>query len=113
MGWLRSEIYRKFIRLHRGYTNQTRRILKIFELMDSPTEVQRQMHLFYKNSELREKELRALRGSFVPPRRPKNEIRFSSNSYYWFIRTMNQVYKSDISLTFTFAMVTKMAIKTS
>ena len=38
--------------------------------------------------------------------RPKNEIHFSPNSYY-FIRTMAKVYKSDISLTFTVAMVTK------
>ena len=44
--------------------------------------------------------------------RPKNEIRFSLNSSYWFIRTMTKVYKSDISLTFTGAMVTKMAAKT-
>ena len=43
--------------------------------------------------------------------RQKNEIRFSSNSSYWFIRTMAQVYKSDISFTFTVAMVTKMAAK--
>ena len=57
------------------------------------------------------KELRALRGIFGPPMRPKNEIRFSSNSSYKFIRTMAQVYKSDISLTFTVAMVTKMAAK--
>ena len=55
------------------------------------------------------KELRALRGYFSPPMRPKNEIRFSPNSSYWFFRTMTQVYKSDISLTFTVAMVTKMA----
>ena len=47
-----------------------------------------------------------------PPMRSKNEIRFSPNSSYWFIRTMTQVYKSDISLTFTVAMVTKMAAKT-
>ena len=44
--------------------------------------------------------------------RPKTEIRFSLNSSYWFIRTMTQVYKSDISLTFTVAMVTEMAAKT-
>ena len=44
--------------------------------------------------------------------RPKNVIRFSPNSSYWFIRTMTQVYKSDISLTFTVAMVAKMAAKT-
>ena len=44
--------------------------------------------------------------------RPKNEIRFSPNSSYWFIRTMTQVYKTGISLTFTFAMVTKTAAKT-
>ena len=43
--------------------------------------------------------------------RLKNEILFSSNSSYWFIRTMTKVYKSDISLTFTVAMVTKMAVK--
>ena len=43
--------------------------------------------------------------------RPKNEIHFSPNSSYKFIRTMTQVYKSDISLTFTIAMVTKMAAK--
>ena len=53
-------------------------------------------------------ELRA----FGPPMRPKNEIRFSPNSSYWFISTMTHVYKSDISLTFTVAMVTKMAVKT-
>ena len=57
------------------------------------------------------KELRALRGYFGPPMRPKNEIRFSPNSSHWYIRTMTQVYKSDISLTFTVAMVTKMATK--
>ena len=50
------------------------------------------------------KELRALRGYFGPPMRPKNEICFSFNSSYSFIRTMTQVYKSDISLTFTVAM---------
>ena len=49
---------------------------------------------------------------FWPPMRPKNEISFSQNSSYWFIRTMTQVYKSEISLTFTVAMVTKMASKT-
>ena len=59
-----------------------------------------------------DKELRALRGYFGPPMRPKNEIRFSPNSSYRFIRTMTQVYKYDISLTFTVAMVTKMATKT-
>ena len=53
------------------------------------------------------KGVRALRGYFGPPMRPKNEIRFSPNSSYWFIRTMTKVYKSDISLTFTVAMVTK------
>ena len=58
------------------------------------------------------KGVRALRGYFGPPMRPKNEIRFSLNSPYWLIRTMTQVYKSDISLTFTVAMVTKMAAKT-
>ena len=58
------------------------------------------------------KELHALRGYFGPPMRPKIEIPFSPNSSYWFIRTMTQVYKSDISLTFTVAMVTKMAAKT-
>ena len=61
------------------------------------------------------KQLHALRGYFAPPHppmRPKNEIRFSPNSSYWFIRTMTQVYKSDISLTFTAAMVTNMATKT-
>ena len=57
------------------------------------------------------KELRALRGYFGPPRRPKKEIRFHQNSSFWFIRTMTQVYKSDISLTFTVAMVTNMAVK--
>ena len=56
--------------------------------------------------------VRALRGYFGPPMRPKNEICFSPNSSYWFIRTITQVYKSDISLTFTVAMVTKMAAKT-
>ena len=54
----------------------------------------------------------ALRGYFGPPMRPKNEISFSPNSSYWFIRTMTQVYKSEISLTFTVAKVTKMATKT-
>ena len=44
---------------------------------------------------------------FWPPMGPKNEIRFSANSSYWFIRAMTQVYKTDISLTFTVAMVTK------
>ena len=58
------------------------------------------------------KGVRALRGYFGPPMRPKNEIRFSLNSSYWFIRTMTQVYKSDMSLTFTVAMGTKMAVKT-
>ena len=58
------------------------------------------------------KGVRALRGYFGPPMRPKNEIRFSLNSSYWFIRIMTKVYKSDISLTFTVAMVTKMAAKT-
>ena len=59
------------------------------------------------------KGVHALRGYFGPPMRQKNEIRFSPNSSYWFIRTMAQVYyKSDISLTFTLAMVTKMAAKT-
>ena len=60
------------------------------------------------------KGVRALRGYFAPPpppMRPQNEIRFSPNSSYRFIRTMTQVYKSDISLTFTVAMV-KMAAKT-
>ena len=59
-----------------------------------------------------DKELRALRGYFGPPMRPKNAIRFSPNSSYWFIRTMPQVYKSGISLTFTIVMVTLMAAKT-
>ena len=54
---------------------------------------------------------RALRGYFGPPMRPKHEIHFSPNSSYKFIRTMVQVNKSDISLTFTVAMVTKMAAK--
>ena len=54
----------------------------------------------------------ALRGYFGPPMRQKNEIHFSPNSSYWFIRTMTQVYKSDISKTFTVAMLTKMAAKT-
>ena len=54
----------------------------------------------------------ALRGYFGPPMRPKNEISFSPNSSYWFIRTMTQVYKYEISLTLTVAMVTKMATKT-
>ena len=58
------------------------------------------------------KELRALRGYSGPSMRQKNEIRFSPNSSYWFIKTMTRVYKSDISLTFTVAMVTKMAVKT-
>ena len=58
------------------------------------------------------KGLRALRGYFGPPMRSKNEIRFSPNSFCWFIRTMTQVYKSDISLTFTVAMVKKLANKT-
>ena len=58
------------------------------------------------------KGVRALRGYFGPPKRPKNEIRFSPNSSYRFMRTMTQVYKSDISLTFTVAMVIKMAAKT-
>ena len=57
------------------------------------------------------KELRALTGCFDPPMRPKNEFRFLPNSSYWFIRTMAQVFKSDISLTLTVAMVTKMAAK--
>ena len=43
---------------------------------------------------------------------PKNEIRFSPNSSHCLFRTMTQVYKSDINLTFTVAMVTKMAAKT-
>ena len=43
--------------------------------------------------------------------RQKNEIRFSPNSSDKFIRTMVQVYKSGINLTFTDAMVTKMATK--
>ena len=55
------------------------------------------------------KELRALRGYFGPPLMPKNEIRFSPNASI--IRTMAQVYKSDISLTFTIARVAKMAVK--
>ena len=55
------------------------------------------------------KELRAFRGYFGPPMRPKNEICFSPNSYYYLIRTIAQVFKSDISLTITIAMVTKMA----
>ena len=54
----------------------------------------------------------ALRGYFGPPMRPKNEIRFSPKSSYWFIRTMTQVYKPGISLTFNVAMVSKMAAKT-
>ena len=40
------------------------------------------------------------------------KIAFTPNSSYWFIRTMTPVYKSDISLTFTVAMVTQMAAKT-
>ena len=43
--------------------------------------------------------------------RPKNEISFSQNSSYHFIRTMAQAYKFDISLIFTTAMVKKMAAK--
>ena len=43
--------------------------------------------------------------------RPKNELHLSPNSSYYFIRTMPQVYKSDISLNFNVAMVTKMAAK--
>ena len=58
------------------------------------------------------KGVRALRGYFGPPMRPKNESRFSPNFSYWFIRTMTQVYKSNINLTVTVAMVTKMAAKT-
>ena len=57
------------------------------------------------------KELRALTGYFGTPMRPNNEIRFSPNSSYSFMRTLVQVYKSDISLTFTVAMVTEMAAK--
>ena len=53
------------------------------------------------------KELCALRGFFGPLWGEKNEIRFSPNFSYWFIRAMTQVYKTDISLTFTVAMVTK------
>ena len=59
-----------------------------------------------------DKGVRALRGYFGPPMRQKNEIRFSPNSSYWLTRTMTQVYKSDISLTFAVAMVTKIAAKT-
>ena len=56
-------------------------------------------------------ELRALRGYFGPPMRLKNENCFSPNSSYQFIRTMAQVYNSGIILTFTIAMITKMAAK--
>ena len=44
-----------------------------------------------------------------PPYEAKNEMRFSPNSSYQFVRTMTQVYKSNINLTFTVATVTKMA----
>ena len=63
---------------------------------------------------MKTKLLSALRGYFAPPPPPirsKHEIRFSPNSSYLFIRTMAQVCKSDISLSFTFAIVTKMDTK--
>ena len=43
--------------------------------------------------------------------RQKNEIGFSPNSSYSLLETMAEVHKPDISLTFTFAMETKMAAK--
>ena len=46
-----------------------------------------------------------------PPHDAQNEIFFPPNSSYQFIWTMAQVYNSDISLTFTVAMVTKMTAK--
>ena len=53
-----------------------------------------------------------IRRLFWPPMRQKNEKRITPIFSYWIIRTITQVYKSDICLTFTVAMVTKMAIKT-
>ena len=52
------------------------------------------------------KELHALKDYFGPTMRSKYENCFSLNSCY-FIRTMVQVYKSGIDLTFNVAMVTK------
>ena len=63
--------------------------------------------LWKKNFKTVTKELRALRSYFGPPMRPKIEIRFPPNSSYELSRTMVQVYKSDVSLTFTVAMVKK------
>ena len=59
------------------------------------------------------KELRALRCYFAPPphEAKKNEICFKPNYSYQFISTMAQVFMSDISLTFTVAIVTKMVAK--
>ena len=52
------------------------------------------------------KGVRAFRGYFGTPIRPKNENSFSQVS-----STMAQVYKSGIYSIFTVAMVTKMAAK--
>ena len=59
------------------------------------------------------KELRALRGFFGPPMRLKYKNCFSPICSFKFIRTIAIVYKSQITLTFTLAMVTKMATKIS
>ena len=55
--------------------------------------------------------VRALRGYFGPPMRPKNENCFSLVSSYYFVRTLAQVLKSGIDSIFTIAKVTKMCAK--
>ena len=58
------------------------------------------------------KELSAFMDYPPPPPPPKkNEKCFPPISFYQFIRTIAQGYKSGIKLTFTIARVTKMATK--
>ena len=57
------------------------------------------------------KGVRALRGYFSSPMKSKNKSCSSQVSFYYIIRTKAKVQRSGIYLTFTVAMVTKMAAK--
>ena len=65
----------------------------------------------FKFREIISKELHLFRGYVGPTMRPKNKSCFSQIYSYYFIRTIAQVLKSDINLTYTVAMVTNMAAK--
>ena len=52
-----------------------------------------------------------IKGLIWPPMEPKTESCFSPISFDWFIRRITKVLKFGFYLTFTVAMVTKMADK--